>query len=552
MRYAVCLEDKHKSKILAAAGEYDLIVVDADGFTAAEIRSLKSKGAKVLTYLNIGAIENSRSYYPAAKRSGLLLGKYDNWPGEYWVAAQKEEWKEVILGLATVMHAKGVDGFWVDNLDIMYTAEEEYKWGKTDLAALYTNLQNILAGLHAEGYVMINGGDVFVSRAIKAHQTANFDGVNQETVITCIQDYDPPGKFGRQATDERRYYEDYLHEVRMAEKDICLLEYSKDPNIIAECNEFAKAKGYSLCVSGNIELGGEIVTNTKKGPTVWEMQCAIAQYDGSPTAHRDTVRYLKKKNHRVTLSDAWCTEQLMVIFYTAGAMDLIGRYHSASRDVKREAEKLGIWHSGMTGVKPFCPVLFGESTPNHSEIAVGYNTNVSGNYTVSGESTTARRSWKGRQALGYITPHYAPMPEMDNFQIAVVSSDVILGVYGSGDTRTQQLSVWGDSNRKKIQDEVNRVWESEDKIVFNMAVATIGGFMGKGDYRKKRLGKWADKVQKKINEIYEHRGESNTEAAKLVMSGVFGIGTVREKLLTFCGYNAAAVQKKVNELVRGN
>ena len=165
MRYAVCLEDKHKSKILAAAGEYDLIVVDADGFTAAEIRSLKSKGAKVLTYLNIGAIENSRSYYPAAKRSGLLLGKYDNWPGEYWVAAQKEEWKEVILGLATVMHAKGVDGFWVDNLDIMYTAEEEYKWGKTELAALYTNLQNILAGLHAEGYVMINGGDVFVSRS---------------------------------------------------------------------------------------------------------------------------------------------------------------------------------------------------------------------------------------------------------------------------------------------------------------------------------------------------------------------------------------------------
>ena len=77
MRYAVCLEQKHKSKILAAAGNYDLIVVDSDFFTAAEIRQLKSKGAKVLTYLNVGAIENTRSYFAAAKRSGLLLGGYN-------------------------------------------------------------------------------------------------------------------------------------------------------------------------------------------------------------------------------------------------------------------------------------------------------------------------------------------------------------------------------------------------------------------------------------------------------------------------------------------
>ena len=550
MRYAVCLEQKHKSKILAAAGNYDLIVVDSDFFTAAEIRQLKSKGAKVLTYLNVGAIENTRSYFAAAKRSGLLLGKYDNWPGEYWVAAQKAEWREVILGLATVMRAKGVDGFWVDNLDIMYTAEEEYKWSKSELATLYTNLQNILASLHEVGYVMINGGDVFVSRAIKTRQAGNFDGVNQETVITCIRDYDPPGKFGRQAADEREYYEEYMQEVRMAEKDIYLLEYATDQAIIAECNAYARAKGYSLCVSGNIELGGDIVTNMANGPTVWDMQCAIAKFDGSPTAHDDTYKLLKAKGHSVKMSDAWCTEQLMAIFYTAGAIGLIGGYHRVSDDVQKAADGLGIWHSTTKNLKPFCPVIFGENgDPNHSEISVGFNINVSGNYTVGGKNGTSRREWKGRHVMGFITPKYSPMPAMDNFQIAVVSSDVILGVYGTRDARTAQLAVWGADNRKRIQDEVNRVWGDEDKIVFNMAVATIGGFMGKGEYRTKRLGKWADKVQARINKIYALRGKSNTEAAKLGISGAFGNGAIRVKLLTFCGYNAEAVQKKVNELV---
>ena len=248
MRYAVCLEEKHKSRMLAAAGDYDLIVVDADAFTATEIRKLKAKGAKVLTYLNVGAVETDRSYFSAAKRSGLLLGPYDNWPGEYWVTAQKDEWRQIILGLATTLKAKGVDGFWVDNLDVLYTAEEEYGWSGAQLTALYNNLQKILAGLHAEGYVMINGGDVFVTRAIKAKQAGCFDGVNQETVFSSIIEYDPPGKFGKQSADERAYYQDYLSQVRMAEKDVCLHEYTNDAVIIREAQVYCKAMAFSLCV----------------------------------------------------------------------------------------------------------------------------------------------------------------------------------------------------------------------------------------------------------------------------------------------------------------
>ena len=547
MKYGVCLETKHKSRVLAAAGVYDVLVVDAQDFSGEEITHLKAGGkTKILSYINVGAIEGDRSYFSAAKRDGLLLGPYDNWPDEYWVAAQTPKWRSIILGLASTLFIKGVDGFWVDNLDILYTAEDEYQWSKKQLTALYTNLQEILSGLHNLGYVMINGGDVFVTRAIKDKRTEGFDAVNQETVITSIVDYDPPGKFSRQSADEREYYTEYLQEAKMAEKDIFLLEYATDQTIIAEAESFARSKGYNVCISHNIELGGDLsVTAQKNGlPTVWDVATAITKFDGSETAHADTVAALRKKGHKVSMSDAWCTEQLMAILYEAGAMDLLGKCHQSSDGVKKEAEKRGIWHAGMDGVKPFYPVLFGEkNNPNHTEISVGYNVNVSGNY----HGGTARRGWKGRRAIGYVKLNYAPMPDMDELQVAVVSSDVILGVYGTKATREAQLSVFGSANAAKIQAEVNRVWGHDDLIIFNMAAATIAGFMGKRPYRKKRLGKWEAKVQAKINQIDSLRGRSAPEIVKLVRSGAFGKGAVRTLLLDFCGYDALTVQDAVNK-----
>lgn len=546
--FAICLEDKYKSRILNAAAGYDLIVVDAQDFSADEIKKLKAGGGTVLSYLNVGAIEDDRSYFQAAKRDGLILGPYDNWDGEYWVVAQEPKWKSIVLGLATTLNAKGVDGFWVDNLDILYTVEEDYGWSKSKTDALYTNLQAILAGLHMFGYVMLNGADVFVSRAIKAKQAGVFDGINQETVITCIKDYEAPGKFGKQSADEREYYMDYLSGVRMAEKDICLLEYARDPAIISEAEAYARSMGFTLCVSSDIELGGNIVSG-EKGITAWDMLTACAKFDGDESAHTKTISTHKKYGKKVSSSAAWCTEQVMAIYYEAGGKDgpgLIGGYAQDSGSIKKAAQKRGKWKDGTKGLLPFYPVIFGKGTPNHTELSVGYNVDISGNYN----GGTSRRPWKARNVMGYVKVDYAPMPDMDNLQVAVVSSDVILGVYGTKDTRTAQLSVWGAANAAKIQAEVNRVWGHEDMIVFNMAAAAIAGYMGKGSYRKKRLGKWEAKVQKKINDIYSLRGRSNAEAAKLVISGAFGNGAVRARLLAFCGYDAQLVQDAVNKAVQ--
>ena len=47
MKYGVCLETKYKAKMLADAGKYDQLVIDAADYTAAEIKRLKAGGKTV-------------------------------------------------------------------------------------------------------------------------------------------------------------------------------------------------------------------------------------------------------------------------------------------------------------------------------------------------------------------------------------------------------------------------------------------------------------------------------------------------------------------------
>ena len=63
-------------------------------------------------------------------------------------------------------------------------------------------------------------------------------------------------------------------------------------------------------------------------------------------------------------------------------MDLIGGYAADASSLKRHAQKLGIWHSGSSGILPGCPIIYkgSDGKPNHTELAVGYNTTISGNH----------------------------------------------------------------------------------------------------------------------------------------------------------------------------
>lgn len=277
--------------------------------------------------------------------------------------------------------------------------------------------------------------------------------------------------------------------------------------------------------------------------TVYDELHAMARYDGSPTAHKQVVECLNNNGQKAKMTDAWCTETIMASLYDAGAIKAIGGYKRTSGELKKQAEREGIWHSGTDGILPGDIIVYGRSgKPNHTELAVGNNVTVSGNYN----GGCSRRKWKGRSVVGYVRPKYMKMPKMDNLQVTVAAVDCMLGCYGTGKTKEKMLSVFGDENKKLIQEEIRRVQGKDNLVVRDMAIYAIAGHAGKGEYRAKRLGKYSGSVQNEINKIYSLSGKSVKRAAQDVWSGKYGNGAVRRLLLKFNGYDPSKVQAEVD------
>ncbi len=95
------------------------------------------------------------------------------------------------------------------------------------------------------------------------------------------------------------------------------------------------------------------------------------------------------------------------------------------------------------------------------------------------------------------------------------------------------------------------------KSIDTIAREVINGSWGNGDKRKQRLaaaGYNYSAVQAKVNEILSGTkstpSKSITDVAKEVIRGNWGNGTERKQRLTAAGFDYAAVQAKVNELLK--
>lgn len=225
--------------------EYKTVVIDADYFTAADIKGLHKKNHIVYTYLNVGSIEDFRSYYNDYK--DLTLGPYENWEGEEWIDVSSPKWQQfVIENRAGSYIKKGVDGMFIDNCDVYYQYPKE---------EIYQGLVTILKELRKKNLkVLINGGDYFVKEYIQRNgKPADIlTGVNQETVYTSI-DF-TLGNFGKAEKETTDYYVDYLKTVQNKGGGIYLLEYTKDQSLAKKVKKACKTHNWNYYISNTLEL----------------------------------------------------------------------------------------------------------------------------------------------------------------------------------------------------------------------------------------------------------------------------------------------------------
>ena len=223
---------------------YKIIVIEAEEFDKNHLMEFHKKNQKVFAYLNVGALENYRSYYSNYER--FSLGIYHDWPDEKWIDVSKKEWQFFLVNdLGKKYKDKGFDGFFIDNADVYYHYQDE---------KIYQGLVEILKGLKENGSkIIINGGDVFVSRVLyEASDTQIFDAVNQETVFTSINFSEKT--YGRSSDESREYFCEYLKKVKDSGKEVYLLEYSPDFFTKMEIKKYCEENDMKYFISPDLSL----------------------------------------------------------------------------------------------------------------------------------------------------------------------------------------------------------------------------------------------------------------------------------------------------------
>ena len=228
---------------------YQTMVLDATNLDKSDIKQLHSESQQIFAYLNVGALETSNSFYQDFK--DLTFKPYDNWPDEYWLDVTDSAWQDFLVHkLAQILKDKGVDGLFLDNLDV-YDHDQRPE--------VYASLVQLLKEFQTMNLpVIINGGSTFVSQFLAEDpQLARqlIYAVNQESVFLAYDfDADKPVQQTAEAED---FYLDYLNNLSQTGIQVFLIEYGADSyqadKILKQCQEL----DYSLYLAPSILLDRE-------------------------------------------------------------------------------------------------------------------------------------------------------------------------------------------------------------------------------------------------------------------------------------------------------
>lgn len=241
--YGVFLSvEKNLDKLM----DYEIVVIDAQHFKKEEIEAFKARGHEVFSYINIGSLENFRSYYKQYK--SLKLGKYEHWDEEIWINVADKKWQNFIVKkLMPSLLDKGIDGFFVDNCDVYYHYKKK---------AIMNGLTVMMKSMVATGKkVLINGGDCYLDAYCKSGGKWSdvITGINQETVFSKII-WNKKDKFGTASNKDHKYFTSYIERYAKKGADIYLLEYTRDKKLISKIKAYCKKKGFGYYVSDSVEL----------------------------------------------------------------------------------------------------------------------------------------------------------------------------------------------------------------------------------------------------------------------------------------------------------
>lgn len=232
-----------KEKLLSL-NNYDVLVIDAELLTAENIDVIHQNGNnEIYSYLNIGSVEDFRSYYE--EFLPFTIGEYKDWDNEKWIDVSSEKWQTHIVEAADELVDKGVSGLFVDNTDVYYVFHEQ---------KIYNALLDIFNAFTEKGIkVIVNGGDVFISEVINNCSIPTcINAVNQETVFTSINFDDK--SFGENNWEDREYFIEYLNVCKQNGMDVLLIEYGANDKLREKVMDYCNENDYVCYFADSLAL----------------------------------------------------------------------------------------------------------------------------------------------------------------------------------------------------------------------------------------------------------------------------------------------------------
>ncbi len=206
-----------KHAATAALAQPDWLVLEPDhGWRLA---TFKRPGQRVLAYLSLGEVHESRDYFQAlAANRGALLGRNPHWPGAWRVNPEHTVWRDMLVErLVGSFLAMGYDGLFLDTLD----AAEELERSKA-LPGARQAMIDLVALIHArypQARIVANGGLALVPAIVPC--------LSAFAVESIVTDYDFERKAyrWRQASEARSRVAEFQALQHQYGLPVLVLEY---------------------------------------------------------------------------------------------------------------------------------------------------------------------------------------------------------------------------------------------------------------------------------------------------------------------------------------
>jgi cysteinyl-tRNA synthetase, unknown class len=232
-------------------GEFDLLVVDGEEATRAEIGALHDAGASVLAYLSVGTIEKWRSWYRKLKR--YRLRAWQDWKDEWFADTSKRKLRQALARrIAPRILAKGFDGLFLDNVDMIET--RNHRAQRKGMRKLVRKLARLV---HRRDDLLFTQNGAWGLRKLGLLDL--IDGWNREDV-TWTFDFD---RHRYVPNTERRLAQAQAELRRMAARGLITMatDYTKASDDAAEAEAVANA-----CEAGALPYVSDIGLTVKRLP----------------------------------------------------------------------------------------------------------------------------------------------------------------------------------------------------------------------------------------------------------------------------------------------